>query len=189
MATTQLQSDLRDRIVDASLELFYRDGIRATDLGKIMEKAGVSEDSFYQYFQSKEDLVAAFLRKRHDIWFSWFKTEVESRHATNGGGLEVIADVLQSWFEDPTYRGCAFINTVAEGGKFDSVPFAIAREHKEQLKQFIEELAARMNIHEPDLAATAGVLVVEGAIVRAQMTGNPYEAQNARLLLKCLNHA
>lgn len=181
--------DLKGQIVNASLELFYRDGIRATDINQVIARAGVSENSFYQNFHSKEDLVNAFLHKRHDIWFTWFETEVERRLAANGGGLEVIADVLQNWFEDPSFRGCAFINTVAEGGKFDSEPFAIAREHKEQLKQFIKKLATGMRLQEPELVAAAGLLVVEGAIVRAQMTCDPKEAQNARLLLLCLNHS
>ena len=190
MITAQLQPlDWRNQIVNASLELFYRDGIRATDIKKVIAKAGVTENSFYQNFHSKEDLVTAFLHRRHDVWFTWFKTEVEKRLEVNGGGLEVIADVLQSWFEDPSFRGCAFINLVAEGGKFDSEPFAIAREHKEQLKQFIRELATRIHLQEPDVAAAAGVLVVEGAIVRAQMTCDPKEAESARLLLLCLNHS
>ena len=190
MIGAQLQArDLKGQIVNASLELFYRDGIRATDLDKVIAKAGVSENSFYENFHSKEDLVTTFLRRRHDIWFTWFETEVEKRLARNGGGLEVIADVLQSWFEDSSFRGCAFINIVAEGGKFDSEPFAIAREHKEQLKQFIRKLATSMHLKEPDLVAAAGLLVVEGAIVRAQMTCDPKEVQNARLLLLCLNHS
>jgi hypothetical protein len=103
------------------------------------------------------------------------------------GAWEVIAEVLQSWFEDPGFRGCAFINTVAERGKFDSEPFTIAREHKEQLKQFLTGVATRLNHSEPEL--TAAVLVIEGVIVRAQMTGDPHEAYNARLLFQCLNHS
>jgi len=118
MAIVQIHtSELRSRLVDASLALFYRYGIQATNVKKILDKAGVSVGPFYENFRSKEDLVAAYLRRRHDIWFSWFTTEVERRLATMGGGLEVIADVLQSWFEDPGFRGCAFINAVAEGGK------------------------------------------------------------------------
>jgi AcrR family transcriptional regulator len=190
MVGAQLQArDLQYLIINASLELFYRNGIRATDLNKVIAKAGVSEHSFYENFHSKEDLVTTFLHRRHDIWFTSFETEVEKRLAGNGGGLEVIADVLQSWFEDPFFRGCAFINIVAEGGKFDSEPFAIAREHKEQLKQFIKKMATRMHLQEPELVSAAGLLVIEGAIVRAQMTCDPEEAQNARLLLSCLNHS
>jgi AcrR family transcriptional regulator len=185
---TQAQNQ-RDSIVNSSLELFYRDGIKGTDVNRIIERAGVSESSFYQNFASKDDLVTAFLHKRHDIWMGWFTGEVKAKLSQPGAGLEVIADVLQSWFEDPKFRGCAFINTIAEGGKFDSEPFTIAREHKEELRRFLKEVAIRLNHEEPDLTASAAVLVVEGAIVRAQMTGDAQEAYNARLLFQCLNHS
>ncbi len=180
--------DQKDSIVRSSLELFYRDGIKGTDVNKVIEKAGVSESAFYQNFSSKEDLVLAFLQKRHDIWMAWFTNEVEAKLSQPGAKLEVIADVLQSWFEDPNFRGCAFINTVAEGGKFDSQPFTMAREHKEELKRFLTAVAMKLDHREPELTASAAVLVVEGAIVRAQMTGDAQEAYNARLLFQCLNH-
>ena len=181
--------DQRDSIINSSLELFYGDGIKGTEVSRVIERAGVSESSFYQNFSSKEDLVLAFLHKRHDIWMGWFTKEVEARLARPGAQLEVIADVLQSWFEDPKFRGCAFINTVAEGGKFDSEPFAIAREHKEGLRQFLEDIARKLKHPKPELTASAAVLVIEGAIVRAQMTGDAHEAYNARLLFQCLNHS
>jgi AcrR family transcriptional regulator len=187
-ALTEVQ-DLRNSIINSSLELFYRDGIRATDVSRVIERAGVSESSFYQNFPTKEDLVLAFLERRHDIWMEWFTTEVEARLARPGAQLEVIADVLESWFADPKFRGCAFINTVAEGGKFDSKSFTFAREHKEGMRQFLEDIARRLNHPTPELTASAAVLVIEGAIVRAQMTGDAHEAYNARLLFQCLNHS
>jgi AcrR family transcriptional regulator len=185
---TQAQNQ-RDSIVNSSLEIFYRDGIKGTDVYRIIESAGVSESSFYQNFASKDDLVAAFLHERHDRWMAWFTGEVWDRLSSPGAGLEVIADVLQIWFEDPKFRGCVFINTVAEGGKFDSEPFTIAREHKEAMRQFLKEVAIKLNHEEPELTASAAVLVIEGATVRAQMTGDAQEAYNARLLFQCLNHS
>jgi AcrR family transcriptional regulator len=35
--------DPRDTIVRSSLEIFYRDGIKGTDVNKVIERAGVSE--------------------------------------------------------------------------------------------------------------------------------------------------
>lgn len=185
---TQAQSQ-RDSIVNSSVDLLSRDGIKGTDVNRIIETAGVSESAFYQNFASKDDLVAAFLHERHDTWMAWFTAEVKARLAQPGAGLEVIADVLETWFKNPKFRGCVFINTVAEGGKFDSEPFTIAREHKEAMRQFLKEVATQLNHEEPELTASAAVLVIEGAIVRAQMTGDAQEAYNARLLFQCLNHS
>jgi uncharacterized protein (DUF2267 family) len=101
----------------------------------------------------------------------------------------IIADVLQKGFEDPKCFGCAFINIVTEGGCFDNEPFVIAREQKAHLRRFIGRLAAKMGLQHPDMAASAAVLVIERAIVRTLMIGSLKEAQTARLLFQCLQHA
>jgi uncharacterized protein (DUF2267 family) len=118
-----------------------------------------------------------------------FENEIEARYEATGGGLELIADVLQDGFEDPKCFGLAFIHIVTEGRSFNSEPFAIAREQKQHLRRFIERLAVRMGFQHPDMAASAAALVIERTIVRALMTGSLQEAQTARLLFQCLQHA
>jgi len=190
METVQQQPpSARDRILNTALKLFYQNGVRATGIDRIIAESGVAKMSFYRNFPSKADLVAAFLHKRHDNWMGWFTSSVERKIAQPNASLSVIADVLQSWFEDPGFRGCAFINTFAEGGPIDSEPNNIAREHKQQLKEFVEKIADRLGLNNPKTVADAAILVIEGAIVRAQMTGNPAEAQTARLLFQCIEHA
>jgi hypothetical protein len=71
----------------------------------------------------------------------------------------------------------------------DNEPLAIAREQKEHLRQSTEQLAVKMGLQHPDMAASAAVLVIERTIVRTLMTGSLKEAQTARLLFQCLQHA
>jgi AcrR family transcriptional regulator len=165
---------VRDVIIAAFLDVFCRDG-------------RVSESTFYEYFQSKEELVSAFLKDRHATWMRWFESEIEARYQANGGGLEIIADVLQEGFQDPKCFGLAFIKIVVEGA--DREPFAIAEEQKRHLGRFIEQLAVRMGLQHPDMAASAAVLVVERTILRTLISGSLTEAQTARLLFQCLQHA
>jgi AcrR family transcriptional regulator len=189
MLEMEQTAGVRDAIIAASLDAFCRDGIRATEISKVLARAGVSESAFYEQFQSKEDLVSAFLQDRHAIWMRWFENEIEARYEATRGGLEIIADVLQKWFEDPKLYGCAFINAVSAGGSLNSEPFEIPRELKEHLRWLIEQLAVKMGLEHPELAAPAAVLVIERTIVCIQMTGNLKEAQTARLLFQCLQHA
>jgi AcrR family transcriptional regulator len=171
------------------LDALCREGSRGTEISKVLAKAGVPESAFYEHFQSKEDLVSAFRKHRHAIWVRWFEAEIEARYEATGGGLEIIADVLQKGFEDPKCFGCAFIHIVTEGSHFDNEPFAIVREQKEHLGRFIERLAVKMGLQHPDMAASAAVFVIERAIVRTLMTGSLKETQTARLLFQCLQHA
>jgi len=180
---------VRDAIITAFWDVFCRDGSLEAEISELLAIAGVPESVFCEQFQSKEDLVSAFLKDRHAIWMRWFEHEIEVRHEATGGGLEIIADVLQKGFEDPKCFGLAFINIVIEGGDFDNEPFAIVREQKEHLRRFIEQLAVKMGLQHPDMAASAAVLVIERTIVRTLMTESLKEAQTARLLFQCLQHA
>jgi hypothetical protein len=87
--------------------------------------------------RKQKKISSAFLKDRHACWMRWFENEIEARYEAIGGGLEIIADVLQIGFEDPKCFGCAFINIVTEGGDFDNEPFAIAREQKDHLRRFV----------------------------------------------------
>jgi hypothetical protein len=42
-----------------------------------------------------------FLHRRHDNWMAWFTTGASKRLRQPGSGLEVIADFLGEWFDDP----------------------------------------------------------------------------------------
>jgi AcrR family transcriptional regulator len=189
MLELRQSAGIRDATITAFLRVLPQEGSREPGVSHAPGKAEASESAFDEHFQSKEDSVSAYLKERHVIWMRWFKSEIEARYEATGGGLEIIADVLQMGFQDPKCLGCAFLNIVTEGGNFNSEPFAIAREQKEHLRQFIEQLAVRMDLQHPDMAASAAVLVIERTIVRTLMTGSLREAQTARLLFECLQHA
>jgi len=153
----------KDRILSTALRLFYSDGLRATGIDKIIAESGVAKMSFYRHFPSKNDLIRAFLQARHEIWMAKFRAAVERRFARDG--LKAIAHALSDWFAESDFRGCAFINTVAETG----AEFPQPVEHKRDLEAYIRELADRLSLPSPDRVAAKGMIVIEGAIVRAQM--------------------
>jgi AcrR family transcriptional regulator len=188
MLGIEQSAGVRDAIITALLDVLCQAGSREAEISEVLAKAGVSQSDFHQHFQSKDDLVSAFLRDRHAAWMSWFEKEIEERYEATRGGLEIIADVLQKGFEDPKSFCCAFINLVTEGSTFNGEPFAIVGERKEHLRQFIEQLTVKMGLLNPDMAASAAVFVIERAIVRTLMTGSLKEAQTARLLFQCLQH-
>lgn len=51
----------RERIVDAAMLLFWRDGYQATPVSRILDEAGVHAGSLYHFFPSKQDLLVAVL--------------------------------------------------------------------------------------------------------------------------------
>ena len=52
----------RERIVEAALYLFWKNGYAGTGLAEILESAEAKPGSFYYFFKTKEELLLAVLR-------------------------------------------------------------------------------------------------------------------------------
>jgi AcrR family transcriptional regulator len=164
----------RERILATAHDLFYRDGIRATGVDRLIAESGVAKLTFYRHFASKDALVREFLDFRHRRWMAWF-IDALGRHgaaspAEGPARLLLLADVLREWTEQPDFRGCAFINSVVEIAQALPEAVDIARAHKAEMTQVIAELLPDGATRE--LLADAAALVFDGAIVRAQMAGD-----------------
>ncbi|SPK75968.1 Transcriptional regulator, TetR family (plasmid) [Cupriavidus taiwanensis] len=167
-----LKASPRERILETAARLFTRDGFRATGVDRIIAESGVAKMSLYRHFESKSALILAVLDERHDTWMRWFIEEVEVRLA-DGTGLSVFADVLRIWFDTDSYRGCTFINVVAESGPCDDARLVRkAMAHKEDLRDYVGKVALRLGYSEPGALAEEIMLCMEGMIVRFQMTGD-----------------
>jgi AcrR family transcriptional regulator len=168
----------RERVLATALALFYRDGIRATGIDRVIAEASVTKVTFYRHFPSKDALVVAFLESRHARWMTWFRGAL-ARHAARTGAdrVRALTAALREWFATPAYRGCAFVNSVAELGGTSPEVLAIARRHKRDMTAVIAGLmpprAGRAR------RARALAVAVDGAIVRAQIDGSPDEALDA----------
>jgi len=176
----------RERILYTATRLFYEQGIRATGIDRIIAEANVAKASFYRQFPAKDELVQAFLTHRHEAWMAWFDGSLKARCARGKPSLALIADVLEEWFVDPEFRGCAFINALAEGMP-SPVVADIARAHKQALGDYLRGFVAMLGHRAPKQTAQAVLMIVEGAIVRAQMTGDGVgQAAVARTLFKAI---
>lgn len=162
----------RDRILETALRLFYAEGVRAVGIDRIIAESGVAKMSFYRHFPSKADLVLAFLNERHDRWMAWFTARFAAKSANARRKLPVVADVLKEWFTSADFHGCAFINILAETTRCDTRERAIANAHKQALLAFLESIAATDKHPQPRTTARLALMIVEGAIVRAEMTAD-----------------
>ncbi|WAK01012.1 TetR/AcrR family transcriptional regulator [Methylobacter sp. YRD-M1] len=171
----------RERILLAAHDLFYKEGIRATGIDRIIAEAGVTKVTFYRHFPSKNDLICAFLEYRHQLWMAWF-TDALQRH---GGDLKALIPTLAEWFRNGSFRGCAFLNGVGElGGTLPAV-VEITRSHKQDMTRAISDLLPPSRICEQYAQAIS--VAVDGAIVRAQFDETPDAAlESLSLVLNLL---
>ncbi|MES2912612.1 MAG: TetR/AcrR family transcriptional regulator [Pseudomonadota bacterium] len=155
----------RDRILLTAHDLFYADGIRATGIDRIIAESGVAKLTFYRHFPSKDELVMAYLNYRHERWMAWFVDALGRHGAAAGGGLQPLIKTMSEWFENPVFRGCAFINVVAEMGGSQPGMLVIAQSHKDEMLRVMENLLPA----EDAAIANAAAMAVDGAIIRAQI--------------------
>lgn len=181
-------STARQRILDTAQTLFYRDGYRATGIDRIIADSSVAKMTFYRHFPAKAQLITTVLDLRHQHWMAWFEQRLAKRKAPERG-LGVIAQVLGEWFKTPDFRGCAFINALAEDGVQHELIEPV-RAHKQALRTCVRNLAAQRGLRPADAAADAIMVVIEGSIVRTQTTADVATTVNAsRRLLAALESA
>jgi AcrR family transcriptional regulator len=180
MSTIATALPPRERILRTAHDLFYRDGIRATGIDRVIAESGVAKVTFYRQFPSKDDLVLAYLDFRHERWMAWF-IDALARH---GGHVGAIAPALAEWFHSGDYRGCAFLNSVGELAPALPAVLDAARRHKQDMTAAV----ARLMRPAPGRArlARALALAIDGAIVQAQYLASPDAAVAA---LACVGRA
>ena len=175
--TSREKVDLRQRVLDTAAELFYRDGVRAVGVDRIAAESGVAKMTLYYHFRSKDELVAAWLRRRDEEWMSWLEGSVERQR---GNRVLAVFDALREWFETPTFRGCAFVNAYAELGWSNPAAAEIVASHKRTLTEYLADLVREEGAAEPDALARELLLLVDGAIVTASIQGSARPADDAR---------
>lgn len=151
-------------------ELFYRDGIRATGIDKVIAESGVTKVTFYRHFPSKNDLIREFLKFRHTLWIEWFSDTLQK----HGGGINALVPALSEWFHEDSFRGCAFINSVGELGRVLPEVLELTRSHKLDMTSAITNLLPVSSQRKQNAQAIS--LAVDGAIIRAQFDQSPDNA-------------
>jgi AcrR family transcriptional regulator len=162
-------AEVRDRILATASALFYRRGVRAVGVDLVVEEAGVAKTSLYRHFRTKDDLIAAFLRREdEDFWACWDR--VAQRHEADAGAeLEAQLEWVAERVNRPNYRGCPQINVAAEFPDAAHPARAVATAHKKELRRRLKGIADRLRVKRQDDLAMQLSLLINGAFVSSQM--------------------
>jgi AcrR family transcriptional regulator len=95
----------RERLVDAALELVYRNGVEKTTLAEIAQAADVPLGNVYYYFKTKEDIVEAVI-EAHVASIEESIATVERRHRTPKGRLKALVGQLADQRDVISRSGC-----------------------------------------------------------------------------------
>lgn len=175
-----------DKLLNAARILFYNHGIAGTGIDAIVKRAGVAKKSLYNNFASKDELVAAYLRVRHEEWLALYGKR--RQFATTP--RERVLAVFKAYEDHAEYayehgfRGCGLLNAAAELPAGAPGRQAV-REHKEEVEAILASHLAELMNREANNAGSVAkhfAFLLEGSISRAGLEGNSRCVAQARVI-------
>ncbi|MFK0114518.1 TetR/AcrR family transcriptional regulator [Streptomyces sp. NPDC090994] len=156
-------SEARARLLGTAARVFYAEGIHSVGVDRIIAEAQVTRATLYRHFAGKEDLVLAYL----DQADRGIRAQVEAALAGGGPAEDRIRAVSRSIAEgirSPGFRGCAFLNAVAEYPDPAHPIHQAVLAHRAWFLDTVTELLAE-NGHRPaDAAGRHLVMLRDGAM-------------------------
>lgn len=167
-----VQGSMRERLIEAANELFYAQGLRAVSVDKVIDRAGTTKVTFYRHFQSKDDLIVAYLESRAELE----RNGVDAAIAYGAGDVDVslrlMADHTGTAACEPGFRGCPFINAAAEYPDRDSPVRKVVDAHRDWWTSAFERLVAPVGLADPAAVADDLMLLRDGVMVAGYL-GDP----------------
>jgi AcrR family transcriptional regulator len=167
-----------ERILAAADRLFYRQGIRAIGVDTVAAEAGVSKRTLYNHYPSKDALIEAYLFARFQPLPA---SDLPAREQILGA-----FDRIERICGRDDFRGCPYVNAVAELGEPRHPARRIAVQFKEQRRLWFRALLERLRVADPDALASQLQILVDGALVTAVVRGDAAAARSARAAAETL---
>ena len=169
----------KEHLLDTAFELFNRHGYHATGIDLILEKSKVSKATMYKHFRSKDELVMAVLKRRHNQVLQQITTSLDNADASAQQPVLAIFDMLFNWFQSDDFYGCNFIKATGEFlNQHEIHQFAVA--HKQQIRDLIFQYIQQNDDYLKAQQADTLSLLVNGAIINAQLSNSATPAIDAK---------
>ncbi|MCC8429068.1 TetR/AcrR family transcriptional regulator [Reyranella aquatilis] len=172
MARAAGRAAMQERILETADRLFYGQGIRAVGVDTIAAEIGISKRTLYNHFPSKDDLIVAYLTRR-----------LKPAPPSDRPPMEQILgafDRLERTIATGVFRGCPFVNAVAELKEPAHAANRIALAFKEQRRAWFEALLRQLGIEDAESLSLQLQILIDGAIAAAIVRGDPKVAAAAR---------
>ena len=179
-ASTLSRESAQESIMRSADQLFYERGIAGAGMADVRDFSGVSLRRLYSLYPSKSDLVAAWLEDRHQTWMKWFAESVDRQVEDGVEPVMAFFGAIEEWATSPGYRGCAFLNAIAETTEIDDRHRAIVADHKRALVQHVSIVVHGAYPSAPEWFASALGVLLDGAVVDSAVFGSLAPIADAR---------
>src|SRR5262245_9390182 len=160
----------RDRLIDTAADLFYERGLPNVGINEVTERAGVARMTLYNNFDSKEALALAAFERHSEARRGLIEQRL-ARARTPSDGVKAMFEISEQFATEPGFRGCPFINVVAQDPQPDGRMHALVRAHKAWIRAKFRGIAARAGHRKPDTTAQQLLALLDGASIEAFIQG------------------
>ncbi|MFD9791950.1 TetR/AcrR family transcriptional regulator [Streptomyces sp. NPDC059070] len=158
----------RERILDAAEELFQSEGILRVGVQAIAEKAETTKMAIYRHFETKDVLVAEWLRIVAADYQAAFD-RVERDHPDRPREqILALARFIADGLPTLSHRGCPFINSLAELPDRAHPARQVIEQHKALQLHRLVGMCERAGLPDPAQTAAEITFALEGAQVSTQ---------------------
>jgi AcrR family transcriptional regulator len=180
----------REHILEVAHDLFYWQGIRATGVDQIAQRAGVAPTTLYRAFASKDDLVTAYVERADRLYREWFETTLEHAEPDPRSRILHLFDAQLEQVDPARCRGCPFLMVLAEIPDAD-LP---AHRHAVASRRWVRQAFGRLTSDLADVAlvddsvalADQLMLLFEGVYATAASVGRSGPTVQARAIARAL---
>ncbi|MFB9832876.1 TetR/AcrR family transcriptional regulator [Actinoallomurus acaciae] len=156
-------SEARARLLGTATRIFYAEGIHSVGIDRIAAEARVTRATLYRHFSGKEELVLAYL----DQADQGIRGQVAAARASSRTAVDKVRAVGRSIAEgirSPGFRGCAFLNAVAEYPDSAHPIHQAVLAHRQWFLDTVTELLAQVGDAPADAAGRHLVMLRDGAM-------------------------
>lgn len=115
MPRTNHNEKTRQKLLDAGLSAFIKQGYNGTGIQEIVNNAGLPKGSFYNYFKSKEDFVSEVINHYTNGFNEFLEAKIKESEKDAYLAIETLFDDLIKKYEGKECKkGCLVGNFAAE---------------------------------------------------------------------------
>ncbi|MEV4658596.1 TetR/AcrR family transcriptional regulator [Micromonospora sp. NPDC049301] len=156
-------SEARSRLLNTAMKVFYAEGIHSVGIDRIVAEAQVTRATLYRHFPGKEELVVAYLRQVDEIMRGQADDAV-ARGLPAADTIRALSRSIAESIKSPGFRGCAFLNAVAEYPDPDHPVHQAVLAHRQWFLDTVTDLLSRVGEAPAEPAARHFVMLRDGAM-------------------------
>jgi AcrR family transcriptional regulator len=156
----------RAAIIEAATLVLYERGLDGVGVAELCTRLGVSKETLYRHFGTKDGLVRAVLEARSERLTGWLTEAAATAGDAPADQLAAVFDALRKWYQRPAFRGCGMVNAATQHHDDEDVRALTAR-HLDGYLDLLTGIATRAGAADPAVLGRQLLMLVEGATIVA----------------------